>query len=260
MNILIFDTETISCNKPFCYNIGYVIFNTEKQAIVCKRDFVVEQVWHNRPLFETAYYADKRPIYVEAMRARRCTMDKYGYIQRQMSRDIRDYQVQGAYAFNSAFDDRVFDFNAEYYHCNNALDNVPVFDIRGYACKVLFTDEYREFCDRNEAVTNPQGDRKFITDADGYKTTAESFYCYLMNATEFNEAHTALADSEIELAILLECLKRGCELQENYATAKSYPRNNTKHYKLNLFGEITEGDATAISVRKTKNGTCITLK
>ena len=29
MNIMVFDTETVSVNKPFCYNIGYVIYNTD---------------------------------------------------------------------------------------------------------------------------------------------------------------------------------------------------------------------------------------
>ena len=44
MNILVFDTETAgSLNKPFCYNIGYVIANTDTKEILLKKDFVVEQ-------------------------------------------------------------------------------------------------------------------------------------------------------------------------------------------------------------------------
>ena len=30
MNICVFDTETTSINKPFCYNVGYTIVNSEK--------------------------------------------------------------------------------------------------------------------------------------------------------------------------------------------------------------------------------------
>ena len=62
MNIMIFDTETTSLDKPFCYNIGYVIANAETEEIIIKRDFVVEQVWHNPMLFTTAYYANKKEI------------------------------------------------------------------------------------------------------------------------------------------------------------------------------------------------------
>ena len=93
MNIMVFDTETISVGKPYCYNIGYVIYDTDGKQIVCKRDFVVEQVWNNRPLFDTAYYADKRPIYVNRMRGRQTEMSKYGFIQSQMIRDIKNSKV-----------------------------------------------------------------------------------------------------------------------------------------------------------------------
>ena len=137
MNIMVFDTETISVGKPYCYNIGYVIYDTDGKQIVCKRDFVVEQVWNNRPLFDTAYYANKRPIYVNRMRGRQTEMSKYGFIQSQMIRDIRNYKVDGAYAFNSKFDDNVFEFNADRYGCRNALDTLPIFDIRGYAMEYL---------------------------------------------------------------------------------------------------------------------------
>ena len=260
MNILVFDTETTSLNKPFCYNLGYVIYDTDRDMIVLKRDFVVEQVWHNRPLFESAYYADKRPQYVQGMRAHKIIMDKYGYIQRQMARDIRENNVEGAYAFNSPFDDRVFEFNAEYYHCNNALDNVPVFDIRGYAVNYLMDDKYRDYCDRNADVTNGS-DRKFVTESDGYKTTAESFYCFLHDDIEFNEAHTALSDSEIELEVLKACIEKGAMWNDNLPTAKSYPRGTIKPFKVKHKGEIVlEGECSKVATRKTKNGISITIE
>ena len=60
--ICVFDTETTSLDKPFCYNIGYVIADPETDEILLRRDFVVEQIWHNQPLFQTAYYAAQRPL------------------------------------------------------------------------------------------------------------------------------------------------------------------------------------------------------
>ena len=79
MNIVIFDTETAgSINNPFAYNIGYTIYNTDKHETLVSKDFVVEQVWHNTPLFSSAYYADKRPLYVSRMRGRKTKMSKFG--------------------------------------------------------------------------------------------------------------------------------------------------------------------------------------
>ena len=80
MNIMVFDTETINLDKPFIYNIGYIIYNTDTAEILLKKDYVVEQVWHNPMLFVTAYYANKKDIYISRMRRRSCVMDKFGYI------------------------------------------------------------------------------------------------------------------------------------------------------------------------------------
>ena len=49
MNIIVFDTETISINKPYCYDLGYVVYNTETEQILVKRSFGIEQVGNNKP-------------------------------------------------------------------------------------------------------------------------------------------------------------------------------------------------------------------
>ena len=91
MNVIIFDTETTDINKCFCYNIGYVIADMDNDTILCKKDFVIEQIWHNLPLFSTAYYAEKRPLYVKAMKAKKTKMTKYGYACQEMIRDIKNF-------------------------------------------------------------------------------------------------------------------------------------------------------------------------
>ena len=99
MNILVFDTETVNLEKPFAYNIGYVVYNTDSAEILVKRDYVVEQVWHNPMLFVTAYYADKRDLYIGRMRSRKCIMDKFGYITQAMYRDIKEPEAGGKNIF-----------------------------------------------------------------------------------------------------------------------------------------------------------------
>ena len=207
MNIMVFDTETTSLEKPFCYNIGYIIMDTESREVRIKRDFVVEQVWHNTMLFTTAYYADKREIYVNRMKARKVRMEKFGYITQQMYRDIVEFEIQHAYAYNSPFDVKVFAYNCEWFKCINPLDTVAVHDIRGYVHKkIAWSEHFQALCDEHG----------WYTESGNYSTTAETLFRYLTGDVEWQEEHTALADSEIEGAILCECIERGCEWNEDY--------------------------------------------
>lgn len=249
MNVIVFDTETTSLDKPFCYNIGYDIMDIDSGLLIVRRDFVVEQIWHNLPLFSTAYYAEKRPIYVSAMKGRRATLDKWGYIMRIIARDIKDYDIKSAYAYNSPFDEKVLEYNNDWYKTINPFDTVPIYDIRGYAVRFLVDDAYKLFCEENS----------YFTDTGNYSTTAEVVYKYLSGNTDFIEEHTALADSEIESTILYECLTRGAEIATEYPVPRSIPREQIKNFSVKKDGEIVYStECRKITVSKDKQ--TITLK
>lgn len=216
MNVVVFDTETTSLEKPFCYNIGYAICEMGENVcnILVKKDFVVEQIWHNPELFATAYYAEKRPIYVSRMRARQTKMSKYGYICQEMIRDFANYNVKYAFAFNSDFDEKVFNFNCDWYKCNNPFDNIPIKDIRAFAHKYLVNSNYFDFCELNG----------LFTDSGNYSTTAEAMFRYVHNDLDFTEEHTALADSIIEADILAACVNVGASFEEELKAKRSIER------------------------------------
>lgn len=218
MNIVVFDTETTSIEKPFTYNIGYCIINAETGKTLVERDYVVEQIWHNMALFSTAYYAEKRPIYVEAMRRRMAVLDKFGYICRQMKNDFKRYEVTGAYAYNSPFDERVFDFNTDWFKCNNPFEDIPIYDIRGYVHEFLVDTDYKDFCDTHG----------YYTAGGNYSSTAETVYRYITGDITFDEAHTALADSRIEAEILLKCIERGATWGKDYPIMKSIEKRTLR--------------------------------
>ena len=196
MNILVFDTETISVDKPFCYNIGYVITDGDGKVLL-ERDMVIRQVYDNKPLFATGYYADKRPLYTKYMRARRTKKVSWGEVCRIMCKDIKDFNVADGYAYNSDFDEQAFYFT----HCffgnkRRPLDGIKVHDIMDYISVFTETDDYKEFCNTHGLV-NKNGK---------VKRTAESAYAYITNNHNYKEEHTALEDSKIESAILTYCL------------------------------------------------------
>ena len=248
MSIVIFDTETTSLEKPFCYNIGYVIKDTSNWETLARRDFVVEQVWHNSMLFSTAYYAEKRPLYVQRMRAHFAEMDKFGYICQKMIRDFKAFNVESAYAYNSSFDEKVFAFNCDWFKTSNPFDNVPIFDIRGYAHKFIVDDDYKEWCEEHEQ----------FTETSNYSTTAETMFRYLVD-DEFIEEHTALADSEIEAEILLACVCAGAQIGNDYPAMRSIKREIEKPFKVKYNGE-TVFAMTAKSVTYRKTDCTIILK
>ena len=249
MNICIFDTETTSLEKPFCYNVGYIIMNTETRETILKREYVIEQIWHNLPLFESAYYANKRPLYVQAMRSKRVIMEKFGYVCAQMRRDFKNLEVSGAYAFNSAFDEKVFNFNCDWFKCINPFDNVPIFDIRGYVHHFMITDEYKTFCEQNNR----------FSDTGNYSTTAETVFQYVTKQIDFEEAHTALNDAEIEAKILVWCFEHGAEVDHDYKAFRSIPRviEKTLHIRT---AEQTDYYFDYTKIRINKDKTEITLK
>lgn len=243
MKICVFDTETTSLEKPYCYNVGYLILDTESRACLVKREFVIEQIWHNLPLFNTAYYSNKRSIYVGALRARTIRMEKFGYVTRQMFRDFHNYNVERAFAYNSSFDEKVFNFNCDWFKVINPFETVPVSDIRGFVHNFLVDEVFRAWCEKNDA----------FTESGHYSTTAETLTRYIRSDASFVEDHTALSDSEIEAEILLECLARGADLNENYQAKRSIERKVTRDFTIDIPTGCFTVTGTRATYYKTKN-------
>ena len=227
MNIAVFDTETTDLNKPFCYNVGYLIADSDSREILLRREFCAEQTWSNLQLFQSAYYADKRPIYINRMRQRKIVLDKWGYIMQQMKRDFTAFEVTSAYAYNAPFDEMVFNYNCDWFKTQNPFDNIPIFDIRGYVHQFLVDETFKKFCEDNE----------YFTESGNYSTTAETLFRYISGDYNFNEEHTALADSEIEFEILMNCVEHGAELEHDYQVMKTIPRVVEKTLSIGYRGE-----------------------
>lgn len=227
--VMVLDTETTSLDKPFCYDISWVIMNKNNGTIVDLKANVVEQVWHNLPLFESAYYKEKRIKYVEMMRKHDAIMDKWGYIMRKLKQDIIKYNISEVYAYNSDFDDKVITFNCNWFKCNNPLENVAIYDIWGYASQFITNNiGYTLFCETYER----------FTDTGNYKGSAEVVYQYITANPEFIEEHMGLFDSEIEAAILWFCIDNyRAEWATDYKVVKILNRPVRHPFTIKIDGE-----------------------
>lgn len=198
MNYLIFDIETISLNKPFIYNLGYRIVS-DRGEVLADRDFVIRQIYDNKPLFATAYYATKRPLYTAKMRAKKARKVSWGEACRLMTKDIKQYGIATAWAYNSDFDEKAFYFNHLFYRNKiRPLDPLQVRDIMDVIAPIVDTAKYATFCRAHGFLTKHATPRP--------RKTAEAVYAYITGNPEYCEEHTALKDSKIEAAILFEAL------------------------------------------------------
>ena len=155
-------------------------------------------------------------------------MTKWGYAMQEMIRDIKKYEIIDAYAYNSDFDDKVFNFNCDWFKTINPFDNVAIHDIWGYASEwITWTDSYKEFCEQHQ----------FFTDTGNYKASAEVVYRYIKNDTDFDEAHMGLYDVEIESDILFYCIAEGAQWGTDYKVNKILKREQEKPFTIKVNGE-----------------------
>ena len=190
---LVLDTEALGLDNPTVYEIGYVIATADGK-ILCERDYLIKQVYENEELFQSAYYANKRPLYDQKLADGIAKAVYWGYAMEVLASDIERYGVSNLYAYNSKFDMGAIEHTNKQFGAKARPTADGIVDIMWFISKIVKTEEYKEFCRVNGYMTNhrkPQPQKK-----------AETLYRYLTNNTDFIEDHMGLEDSRIEWNIL----------------------------------------------------------
>ena len=228
--------KKIAIAKPLIYDIGWTL--TDRQGnIYDRKQFLIAETFAVPQIFNTAYYADKRPIYLEMLQRGETQIKPWNEVIDILLRDLETVDAVGAY--NSMFDfKKAIPFTDLYIHklyspdyqqweeqqkqfCNYILNNpprnqrnpdfeedvfrfrgkaYPLFDLWGLAAKVLLNNaSYKKECLNHDLLS-----------ASGlyFKTSAETAFQYLCNKYDFVESHTALDDAEIETFILSKIAAR----------------------------------------------------
>lgn len=232
------DTEKkkrIAIARPLIYDLGWTITN-RKGDLLATRQYLVAETFSVPSIFNTAYYSEKRPIYINMLSKGETCIKPWNEIMDIFLADLTAVDAVGAY--NSMFDfkkalpftelyisklyspdyyaweatqrdlchaiaetpykKRETDFDAENFDFRG--EKYPLFDLWGLATTCLLnTVTYKKRCLEND----------MLTDSGTYfKTSAEASYRYLQNKYDFDEAHTALDDAIIETYILSRIAKR----------------------------------------------------
>lgn len=230
------EKQRIAIAKPLVYDIGWVITN-RKGEIVKQENYLVQETFFVPQVFNTAYYKEKRPIYMELYKQGKIKRATWDEIIDVLLFDLRAVDI--ALAYNATFDfkkaipfteryiknlytDKYTAWEAKQYKkClaiasgNNDSENPdflrPYFELRGeqfpiadlwaIACERLINiDKYRNYCLESGLLTNS---------AQYFKTSAETSYQYLGHQHDFEEAHTALEDALIEAQLAAKALRKG---------------------------------------------------
>lgn len=209
MNVLVIDTETANeVETPMPYDVGYQIMNTETGEIFVQRSFVVAEIFLDKELMASAYFAEKVPNYWEDLKAGRRVMKGIFNIRKQIRQDMKNYNVRKVGAYNMGFDRRATHNDIRYISGSMVRWFFPYgteyFCIWNMACtSILNTEDYVNFC----------LDNNFVTNCDNVQTSAEVAYRFITNNVNFIEEHTGLEDVTIECEILKAILNSGMDYQ-----------------------------------------------
>lgn len=228
--------KTIAIAKPIIYDIGWRIIDRYDNEYA-RHSFLVTETFFAPQIFNTAYYKEKRPIYLEYLKQNSIRVAAWQEIAAILTQEMAysDYVC----AFNAMFDfkkaipftdlyidrsygnsyDKWLDEQKKF--CTRILDGTlpkreehffdkdnfsfhgtttELIDIWGVACQVLINNQkYKIQCIKQNMLT-PSGCF--------FKTSAEATYRYLLSNYDFDEAHTAMDDAIIESHILIKALKR----------------------------------------------------
>lgn len=228
--------KKIAIAKPLIYDIGWTICDRAGN-IYDRKQFLIAETFSVPSVFNTAYYAEKRPIYLDMLKRGETSIKPWGEVMEIFIADLA--QVDSVGAFNSMFDfkkaipftelyinqlyspnyykweeiqrkscqriafetkknDPNPDFDPENFRFRGV--DYPLFDLWGLATTYLLNSAtYKNECIKHNL---------FTASGTFFKTSAESTFQYLCDKYDFVESHTALDDAEIETYILSQIAKR----------------------------------------------------
>ena len=201
---LTIDTETANgLDDPMMYDLGGAIH--DKCGRVYETfSFVIYDVFcADRALFDTAYYAAKRPMYEAQIAAGQRKIVSIYTARKHVADLCKKYNVKAIIAHNARFDYRSTNYTIRYVTKSKTRYflpyGVPMWDTLKMAQDTICQQPtYRRWCERH----------RYCMKNGKPRATAEILYQYITQNVDFIEDHTGLEDVLIEKEIFTNCFRQ----------------------------------------------------
>ena len=227
--------QRVAIAKPLIYDFAWNIVDIHGK-VYRRRSFLITEIFSVPAIFDTAYYAWKRPLYLERLQNGETTLKSWADAVEIFEADAAEVEAVGA--FNSMFDfkkaipftelyiSKLYSpdfFQWEKFQNKIAADiasgkrrdsesrfeadifrfrgkQYKLFDLWGLSCEHLINNpEYKQTC-IDKGWTTASG--KY------FKTSAETTFRFIMGEHDFDEAHMAIDDADIESVIFSKIGKK----------------------------------------------------
>lgn len=95
------EKQAIGLARPLIYDIGWQVVDNKKK-VYSRRSILIQETFFVPQVFNTAYYADKRPLYIEKIEKGEIEVKTWNEAMKLLEQDLE--VVNLCLAYNSAFD------------------------------------------------------------------------------------------------------------------------------------------------------------
>lgn len=208
---LTIDTETANTiEDPMMYDLGGAIHD-KRGKVEETFSFIIYDVFcADRELFNTAYYAEKRPMYEAQLKLGLRKIVTIFTARQYIHRLCEKYNVKAIIAHNARFDYRSTNYTLRYVTKSASRYflpyGIPMWDTLKMAQDTICQQKtYKRFCEKNG----------FLQKNGKVRATAEILYRYISGNTEFVEDHTGLEDVLIEKEIFAKCMAQHKKMRKD---------------------------------------------
>ena len=204
---LVLDTETTnSIDDPFAYDVGFAVVKATGEVLET-HSYVVADIFLDKDLMSSAYFADKIPQYWEEIKNGKRILRRFKTIKSILRDVVAQYGIRYVVAHNASFDYRSLNYTQRLLTSSKWRYFLPwgveIWDTLKMARECLGkNEEYKTFCIENGFVYGKEEKPQL-------RFTAEIIYRFLTGNLDFIEEHTGLEDVLIEKDILVYCLANG---------------------------------------------------